>query len=92
MTHDCCTKYSTNDIIKYADDATVMYLIQDDEEQHYRKEVKLFLDWWRKNNMILDAKKTKELVVDFRNKQPMCTPFCFCGDCAMHEVPGGSCG
>ena len=45
MTQDCCANYNTSHIIKYADDTTVMGLIQDGEEKHYREEVKLFVDW-----------------------------------------------
>ena len=55
MTHDCCAKYNTNHIIKYVDNTTVVGLIQDGEEKHYRQEVKLF-DWWSSK-----VEKTKEL-------------------------------
>lgn len=53
---------------------TVVGLIQDDEETHYREEVKPFVDWCRSNNLLLNVEKTKELVIDFLRKWSMHTP------------------
>lgn len=44
MTHDCCAKWNTNHIIKYVDDTTVLFPIQNNKENNYREEVKLFTD------------------------------------------------
>ena len=74
MTHDCCGKWSTHHIIKYADDTTVVGLVQNNEENTYREEVQLFANWCRNNNLVLNVKKTKEMVIDFRRKRPMHTP------------------
>uniref|UniRef100_A0A3B1K1K8 Reverse transcriptase domain-containing protein n=1 Tax=Astyanax mexicanus TaxID=7994 RepID=A0A3B1K1K8_ASTMX len=86
MTHDCSAKHSKNYIIKYADDTTLVGLIQDGKEQHYREEVDLFADWCSKNNLILNVKKTKELVIDFRKKAAMLTPV-YIRDTAVEIVP-----
>ncbi|XP_058501411.1 protein FAM169B-like [Solea solea] len=41
MTHDCRPRYNTNHILKYADDTTVVGLIQDNNKLAYREEVKI---------------------------------------------------
>ncbi|KAJ8336082.1 hypothetical protein SKAU_G00394250 [Synaphobranchus kaupii] len=41
LTHDCKTNYSTNHMVKFADDTTLVGLITKDDETHYRKEVDL---------------------------------------------------
>lgn len=59
MTHDCCAKLSTNHIIKYADDTTIVGLIRDNDERNYREEVKLFIEWCSDNNLVMNVEKTK---------------------------------
>ncbi|KAJ8352219.1 hypothetical protein SKAU_G00236950 [Synaphobranchus kaupii] len=41
LTHDCTTTYSTNHMVKFADDTTLVGLITKDDETHYKKEVDL---------------------------------------------------
>ncbi len=36
LTHDCTAKFSSNHIIKFADDTTVVGLISNNDETHYR--------------------------------------------------------
>ena len=43
-------------------------LIQENETE-YRKCVSWFVDWCEKHFLLLNVKKTKELIVDFRNKK-----------------------
>nr|XP_057933216.1 uncharacterized protein LOC131132050 [Doryrhamphus excisus] len=74
MTHDCRPKYSSNHILKYADDTTVVGLIQDNNELAYREEVRHLVDWCKANNLILNVDKTKEIIVDFRRSRPSHTP------------------
>ena len=66
LTHDCTTTYSTNHMVKFADDTTLVGLITKNDETHYRKEVNLLTTWCRDNNLLLNVSKTKEIVVDFR--------------------------
>lgn len=49
-------------------------LIQDGDERAYREEVRLFADWCRTNNLVLNVEKTKEMVIDFRRNQPVHAP------------------
>lgn len=69
LTHDCVAMHSSNSIIKFADDTTVVGLISKNDELAYREEVKQLTDWCRANNLSLNVDKTKEMVVDFRRVQ-----------------------
>lgn len=55
MTNDCVGKSTTNHIIKYADDTTVVGLI---------------MDWCNTNNLLLNVGKSKEIIADFRKSRP----------------------
>ncbi|KAL0189784.1 hypothetical protein M9458_016883, partial [Cirrhinus mrigala] len=65
-THDCTAKFSSNHIIKFADDTTVVGLISNNDETHYREEVAQLAKWCGANNLSLNVSKTKEVVMDFR--------------------------
>ncbi|KAI4878794.1 hypothetical protein NFI96_009235 [Prochilodus magdalenae] len=65
LTHDCAAMHSSNHI-KFADDTTVVGLINKNDESAYREEVQRLTDWCRTNNLSLNVDKTKEMVVDFR--------------------------
>ena len=73
-THDCETTHGCNVIIKYADDTTLMGLINDADETAYREEVNTLALWCRDNNLALNTGKTKELIVDFRRPEREHTP------------------
>ncbi|KAJ8376440.1 hypothetical protein SKAU_G00070200 [Synaphobranchus kaupii] len=62
-THDCLPVHATNTIIKFADDTTVMGLISDNDESAFRDEVQNLTAWYSATNLILNNKKTKEIVV-----------------------------
>nr|XP_033487514.1 uncharacterized protein si:ch1073-145m9.1 [Epinephelus lanceolatus] len=66
LTHVCTPTYSTNRMVKFADNTTLVGLITKDNETHYRKEVNHLTTWCRDNNLLLNVSKTKEIVVDFR--------------------------
>ena len=56
-------------IIKYADDTAIIGLISEDDEKDYVNEVKGVTDWCTDHNLLLNVKKTKELIFDFRKSQ-----------------------
>ncbi|KAK3553870.1 hypothetical protein QTP70_012703 [Hemibagrus guttatus] len=56
-------------IIKFANDTTVVGLISKNNESAYREEVQRLTAWCKANNLSLNVKKTKEMVVDFRRAQ-----------------------
>ncbi|KAL7861169.1 hypothetical protein AOLI_G00175180, partial [Acnodon oligacanthus] len=66
LTHDCTAKCSSNHIIKFADDTTVVGLISENDESAYREEVQRLTDRCGANSLSLNVDKTKEMVVDFR--------------------------
>ncbi len=65
LTHDCTAKFSSNHIIKFADD-TVVGLISNNDETHFREKVAQLAEWCGVNNLSLNVEKTKEVVMDFR--------------------------
>ncbi|KAK0130917.1 putative RNA-directed DNA polymerase from transposon BS [Merluccius polli] len=66
LIHDCAAHSSTNHIIKFADDMTVLGLIRGNDESAYRKEVKELTSWCSSHNLHLNVSKTREMVIDFR--------------------------
>ncbi len=74
LTHDCTAKFSSNHIIKFADDTTVVGLISSNDEAHYREEVAQLAVWCGANNLSLNVEKTKEVVVDFRRRNSIDHP------------------
>ncbi|KAK3509725.1 hypothetical protein QTP70_008461 [Hemibagrus guttatus] len=69
LTHDCAAMLSSNHIIKFVDDTTVVGLISKNDESAYREEVQRLTAWCTDNNLSLNVEKTKEMVVDFRRAQ-----------------------
>ena len=53
-------------IIKYSDDSAILDLSNDDN--YYFTEVAKFTEWCEMNYLMLNVSKTKELVIDFRQK------------------------
>ncbi|KAK1784796.1 hypothetical protein P4O66_003465 [Electrophorus voltai] len=58
--------HSSNHMISFTDDTTVVGLISKDDESAYREEVQKLVSWCKVNNLYLNVDKTKEMVVDFR--------------------------
>ncbi len=74
LTHDCTAKFSSNHIIKFTDDTTVVGLISNNDETHYREEVAQLAEWCGTNNLSLNVEKTKEVVLDFRRRKSIDHP------------------
>ncbi len=74
MSHDCTATHSSNIIVKFADDTTVIGLITDNDETAYREEVSTLTKWCQENHLSLNIDKTKELVVEFRRQSREHTP------------------
>ncbi len=66
--------HSSNVIVKFADDTTVIGLITDNDEMAYREEVSTLTKWCQENHLSLNIDKTKELVVDYRRQSREHTP------------------
>ncbi len=61
-------------LLKFADDTTVIGLIQDGDESAYRQEVKELAVWCSLYNLELNTLKTVEMTVDFRRNPPALPP------------------
>ena len=59
--------------MKYADDTTLGGLIFKDDSM-YRDEVNHLVEWCHVNNLELNVKKTKEIIVDFRRNPDKVEP------------------
>ncbi|KAI3358780.1 hypothetical protein L3Q82_015182, partial [Scortum barcoo] len=69
FTSDCSAIHSTNTIVKFADDTTIVGLISDNDETHYREEIQHLTQWCSNNNLVLNTSKTKEVIVDYRRSR-----------------------
>ncbi len=56
-THDCTATHSSNVIVKFADDTTVIGLITDNDETAYREEVSTLTKWCQENHLSLNIDK-----------------------------------
>ncbi len=65
-TNDCTSKDPSVKLLKFADDTTLIGLIQDGDESAYRQEAKELAVWCSLNNMELNTLKTVEMIMDFR--------------------------
>ncbi len=72
-TNDCTSKDPSVKLLKFADDTTLIGLIQDGDESAYRQEVKELAVWCSLNNLELNTLKTVEMIVDLKEKPP-CSP------------------
>ncbi len=73
-TNDCTSKDPSVKLLKFADDTTLIGLIQDGDESAYRQEVKELAVWCSLNNLELNTLKTMEMIVDFRRNPPALPP------------------
>uniref|UniRef100_A0A8C9SC26 Reverse transcriptase domain-containing protein n=1 Tax=Scleropages formosus TaxID=113540 RepID=A0A8C9SC26_SCLFO len=74
FTHDCVASHSSNNIIKFADDTTIVGLITNNDETAYKEEMRLLGEWCQDNNLSLNVSKTKGLVIDFRKQDTAHAP------------------
>ncbi len=73
-THNCTATHSSNVIVEFDDDTTVIGLITDNDETAYREEVSALTKWCQENHLSLNIDKTKLLMVDFRRQSREHTP------------------
>ncbi len=71
--NDCTSRNPSVKLLKFADDTTLISLIQDGDESPYRQEAKELAVWCSLNNLELNTLKTVEMIVDFR-RNPLLSP------------------
>ncbi|KAK3546338.1 hypothetical protein QTP70_025747, partial [Hemibagrus guttatus] len=67
--YDCVATSNSTIIVKFANDIFLVGLISDNNEKASLEEVKSLESWHQENNLFLNIRKTKELMVDFSRKQ-----------------------
>ena len=68
-TNNCTTTFDNIPIIKYADDTSIQALITTDNDLiNYKHEIKRFVKWCEDHYLLLNIKKNKEMIFDFRLK------------------------
>ncbi len=72
--NNCTSKDPSVKLLKFADDTTLIGLIQDSDESAYRQEVMELVVWCSLNNLELNALKTVETIVDFMRNPPALPP------------------
>ncbi len=70
-TNNCTSKDPSVKILKFADDTTLIGLIQNGEESAYRQEVKELAVWCSLNNLELNTLKTVEMII---GETPLLSP------------------
>ncbi len=70
----CTSKDFSVKLLKFADDTTLIGLIQDGDESAYEQKVKELAVWCSLNNLELNTLKTVEMIVDFRRNPPALPP------------------
>ncbi len=73
-TNDCTSEDPSVKLLKFADDTTLIGLIQDSDESAYRQEVKELAVWCSLNNLELNTLKTVEMIMDIRRNRPALPP------------------
>ena len=74
FTPACTARPDPNTIIKFADDATVVGLITDNDETAYSEEVRDLTMWCKDNNISLNVMKKKEMIMDYRKRRTEYAP------------------
>ena len=72
--NSCTSSHQSVKLLKFADDSTIIGLISGGDESAYRWEIDHMAAWCTQNNLVLNAVKTVEMVVDFRKNQAPLTP------------------
>ncbi|KAK3574325.1 hypothetical protein QTP86_005092 [Hemibagrus guttatus] len=73
-TNDCTSTDPSVKLLKFADDTTVIGLVQDGDESAYRQEIEQLAAWCSLNNLELNTLRTVEMIVDFRRNTPALPP------------------
>ncbi|KAI3376821.1 hypothetical protein L3Q82_000396 [Scortum barcoo] len=84
---DCSAIHPSCLIVKkFADDTAVVGRIANNDESDYRQEVEHLEGWCRQNNnLCINVKKTKEMIVDFRRGRHLPSPL-YIGGTAVEVV------
>ena len=74
------SSYNNISLVKYADDTVISGLIINNAIVNYQKQVSDFVSWCTSHSLILNVKKTKELILDFSKSTPYHEPLTILGE------------
>ena len=66
-TNDCVSTCKGCIILKYADDTAIIGNITNNVTSLYMEQIEIFVKWCDTNFLNLNVRKTKEMIIDFRN-------------------------
>ena len=72
-TNEYRAHHDNTTIIKFADDSVIQGFIRDSEDSYF-DEILQFVRWCKDNHLLLNVKKTKEMIIDFRQNQTPLIP------------------
>ena len=78
-TNDCSINSEHTSLIKFADDSTIQGFIKN-SEQSYFDSIEYFTNWCDDHYLLLNVKKTKEMIFDFRIKKDPILPVVIKGE------------
>ncbi len=85
-THDCVATHSSNIIVKFTDDTTVIGMISDDDESAYREEVHILINWPTTTSLWTSVRPRSWWWIS--GGGPVSTPHHHrCGAGQQHQVP-----
>ncbi len=87
-TNDCTSKDPSVKLLKFADDTTLIGLIQDGDESAYRQEVKELAVWCSLNNLELNTLKTVETSGETPRSPPTHHHEQHCDCSGVIQIPG----
>jgi hypothetical protein len=67
-TDDCRASSLDNYIIKFAGDSALVSLIRENDDQSFFTETNKFVQWCKDNALVLNVKKKKEMIFNFKKK------------------------
>jgi hypothetical protein len=73
-TADCRHVHESCHLQKFSDDSAVVGCVLDNDEKMYRDQISLFVTWCEENFLELNLSKTKEMIIDFRQKKEAVLP------------------
>jgi hypothetical protein len=66
---DIRSSNACNSLIKFADDTALIGLITNNDDTDYLDDIRRFVKYCDDNFLVLNVKKTQEMVIDFRKKK-----------------------
>lgn len=84
LIYDCSVRHHSSHIVKFANNTAVEHIINNNESK-YKVEIEHLVQWCKENNLCINRKMIKEIVVDFRRDEDFLLPM-YIGGAAVDVV------